>query len=60
MDNMCFQGFYERNTRRRQPELSSRGGNEAEVLTENYDSDGNEAQKKQWRRVLLLVVAITV
>ncbi|XP_034939077.1 zinc transporter ZIP11 isoform X2 [Chelonus insularis] len=52
-------GFYEQNTRRRQPGPVSRGSEVAD-LGSVYEDPGNEAKNNQWRRILLLVVAITV
>ncbi|XP_063980951.1 zinc transporter ZIP11 isoform X2 [Diachasmimorpha longicaudata] len=52
-------GFYEQSTRRRQPGSLSRGS-ELGDLGMVYEDPGNEAKNNQWRRILLLVVAITV
>ncbi|XP_074099206.1 zinc/iron regulated transporter-related protein 48C isoform X2 [Cotesia typhae] len=52
-------GFYEQNTRRRIPESTSRS---SEITEQGsvYEDPGIEAKNNQWRRILLLVVAITV
>lgn len=55
----CFSGFYEQNARRRQPSTIQRNSEPGEVGT-LYEDPGNEAKNNQWRRILLLVVAITV
>lgn len=50
-------GFYEQQARRRMP--ISRTNQQIEVGT-LYEDPGIEAKNNQWRRILLLVVAITV
>lgn len=55
-ESTTIDGFDNRNTRRRQTELPLSKNTE---ITDSIDS-GCEEKKKQWRRVLLLVVAITV
>ncbi|XP_034939076.1 zinc transporter ZIP11 isoform X1 [Chelonus insularis] len=58
-ESTTIDGFYEQNTRRRQPGPVSRGSEVAD-LGSVYEDPGNEAKNNQWRRILLLVVAITV
>ncbi|KAK0161676.1 hypothetical protein PV327_008095 [Microctonus hyperodae] len=52
-------GFYEQDTRRRQPGILSRSL-EVNDLGTVYEDPANETKNNQWRRILLLVVAITV
>ncbi|XP_006565725.1 zinc transporter ZIP11 isoform X3 [Apis cerana] len=52
-------GFYEQNTRRRQIANINRPTEQGEIGT-IYDDPNNECRNNQWKRVLLLVVAITV
>ncbi|XP_044590214.1 zinc transporter ZIP11 isoform X2 [Cotesia glomerata] len=52
-------GFYEQNARRRIPESTSRSSEITEQCSV-YEDPGIEAKNNQWRRILLLVVAITV
>ncbi|KAJ8679236.1 hypothetical protein QAD02_015023, partial [Eretmocerus hayati] len=52
-------GFYEQNTRRRQQSGMQRTNNPNEVGT-LYEDPSNEIKNNQWKRILLLVVAITV
>ncbi|KAL0102536.1 hypothetical protein PUN28_018075 [Cardiocondyla obscurior] len=52
-------GFYEQNSRRRQITSINRSSESAEIGTV-YEDPNNEAKNNQWRRILLLVVAITV
>ncbi|XP_024872191.1 zinc transporter ZIP11 isoform X2 [Temnothorax curvispinosus] len=52
-------GFYEQNSRRRQITNINRSSESAEIGTV-YEDPNNEAKNNQWRRILLLVVAITV
>lgn len=52
-------GFYEQNTRRRQIANVNRPAEVGEIGT-IYEDPNNELKNNQWRRVLLLVVAITV
>ncbi|XP_011638696.1 zinc transporter ZIP11 isoform X2 [Pogonomyrmex barbatus] len=52
-------GFYEQNSRRRQIANINRSSESAEIGTV-YEDPNNEAKNNQWRRILLLVVAITV
>ncbi|CAL1687052.1 unnamed protein product [Lasius platythorax] len=53
-------GFYEQNSRRRQiTNIANRSSESAEIGTV-YEDPNNEAKNNQWRRILLLVVAITV
>ncbi|XP_020288944.1 zinc transporter ZIP11 isoform X2 [Pseudomyrmex gracilis] len=52
-------GFYEQNSRRRQIANINRPTESAEIGTV-YEDPNNEANNNQWRRILLLVVAITV
>lgn len=55
-----FSGFYEQNSRRRQiANIANRTSESAEIGTV-YEDPNNEAKNNQWRRILLLVVAITV
>jgi len=54
-----FSGFYEQNSRRRQIMNINRSSESAEIGTV-YEDPNNEAKNNQWRRILLLVVAITV
>lgn len=54
-----FSGFYEQNSRRRQITNINRSSESAEIGTV-YEDPNNEAKNNQWRRILLLVVAITV
>ncbi|XP_011267779.1 zinc transporter ZIP11 isoform X2 [Camponotus floridanus] len=53
-------GFYEQNSRRRQIANINRSSESAEIGTTIYEDPNNEAKNNQWRRILLLVVAITV
>lgn len=55
-----FSGFYEQNSRRRQIANINRSSESAEIGTTIYEDPNNEAKNNQWRRILLLVVAITV
>ncbi|XP_029041876.1 zinc/iron regulated transporter-related protein 48C isoform X2 [Osmia lignaria lignaria] len=52
-------GFYEQNSRRRQIARINRPEEQGEVGAV-YEDPNNECKNNQWRRVLLLVVAITV
>lgn len=52
-------GFYEQNTRRRQIANINRPSESAEIGTV-YEDPNREVKNNQWRRILLLVVAITV
>ncbi|XP_076757603.1 zinc/iron regulated transporter-related protein 48C isoform X2 [Xylocopa sonorina] len=52
-------GFYEQNTRRRQIASINEPTEQGEIGTV-YENPNNENKNNQWRRVLLLVVAITV
>ncbi|XP_033210824.1 zinc transporter ZIP11 isoform X2 [Belonocnema kinseyi] len=52
-------GFYEQSTRRR-PAGGIQRPTEAEETGTLYEDPGNELKNNQWRRILLLVVAITV
>ncbi|XP_018377802.1 PREDICTED: zinc transporter ZIP11 isoform X2 [Trachymyrmex cornetzi] len=52
-------GFYEQNSRRRQIPNINRSSESAEIGTV-YEDPNNEAKNNQWRRILLLIVAITV
>jgi len=54
-----FSGFYEQNSRRRIANIN-RSSESAEIGTTIYEDPNNEAKNNQWRRILLLVVAITV
>ena len=55
-----FSGFYEQNARRR-PGIGVIGReSEAGETGTVYEDPGIEAKNNQWRRILLLVVAITV
>uniref|UniRef100_A0A0C9QM08 Zinc transporter ZIP11 n=1 Tax=Fopius arisanus TaxID=64838 RepID=A0A0C9QM08_9HYME len=58
-DTTTIDGFYEQNTRRRQTGSLSRGS-ELDDMGTIYEDPGNEAKNNQWRRIVLLVVAITV
>lgn len=53
-----FSGFYEQNSRRRQ--LTNINRTEPAEIGTVYEDPNNEAKNNQWRRILLLVVAITV
>ncbi|XP_011063783.1 PREDICTED: zinc transporter ZIP11 isoform X2 [Acromyrmex echinatior] len=52
-------GFYEQNSRRRQIPNINRSSESAEIGTV-YEDPNNEVKNNQWRRILLLIVAITV
>ncbi|XP_046827142.1 zinc transporter ZIP11 isoform X2 [Vespa crabro] len=52
-------GFYEQNARRRQVANVHRPSESVEMSTV-YEDPSNEVKNNQWRRILLLVVAITV
>lgn len=52
-------GFYEQNPRRRQ-QVGGQRSNEPGELGTTYEDPGNEAKNNQWKRILLLVIAITV
>ncbi|XP_051170947.1 zinc transporter ZIP11 isoform X2 [Leptopilina boulardi] len=52
-------GFYEQSTRRRPTSGIQRPNESGEVGT-LYEDPGNESKNNQWRRILLLVIAITV
>jgi len=54
-----FSGFYEQNSRRRQITSINRSSETGEIGTV-YEDPNNEARNNQWRRILLLIVAITV
>ena len=54
-----FSGFYEQSTRRR-PAGSIQRPSEVEDIGTLYEDPGNELKNNQWRRILLLVIAITV
>lgn len=54
-----FTGFYEQNARRRQQSGIQRSSEPGEVGT-IYENPDTEAKNNQWKRILLLVVAITV
>ncbi|XP_043466130.1 zinc transporter ZIP11 isoform X2 [Leptopilina heterotoma] len=52
-------GFYEQSTRRRPTSGIQRPTESGEIGT-IYEDPGNESKNNQWRRILLLVIAITV
>ncbi|KAL7295209.1 hypothetical protein TKK_0011515 [Trichogramma kaykai] len=54
-----YDGFYEQNARRRQPANPIRNQESGEVMA-TYEDPGSEAKNDQWKRILLLVIAITV
>ncbi|XP_046606556.1 zinc transporter ZIP11 isoform X2 [Neodiprion virginianus] len=53
-------GFYEQSTRRRQTVNTASRVPEAGDVETVYEDPNDEAKNNQWRRILLLVVAITV
>ncbi|XP_015510974.1 zinc transporter ZIP11 isoform X2 [Neodiprion pinetum] len=53
-------GFYEQSTRRRQTVNTAPRVPEAGDVETVYEDPNDEAKNNQWRRILLLVVAITV
>lgn len=55
-----FSGFYEQNSRRRQITSMNNRTSETGDIGTVYEDPNNEAKNNQWRRILLLVVAITV
>lgn len=55
-----FSGFYEQNSRRRQIANINRPSESSAEIGTVYEDPNNEANNNQWRRILLLVVAITV
>ncbi|XP_043676328.1 zinc transporter ZIP11 isoform X5 [Vespula pensylvanica] len=59
VDSTTIDGFYEQNARRRQVTNVHRPSESAEISTV-YEDPSNEVKNNQWRRILLLVVAITV
>ncbi|KAL0102535.1 hypothetical protein PUN28_018075 [Cardiocondyla obscurior] len=59
VESTAIDGFYEQNSRRRQITSINRSSESAEIGTV-YEDPNNEAKNNQWRRILLLVVAITV
>ncbi|KAL6421774.1 hypothetical protein ACFW04_010956 [Cataglyphis niger] len=59
VESTTIDGFYEQNSRRRQITNINRSSESAEIGTV-YEDPNNEAKNNQWRRILLLVVAITV
>ncbi|XP_017767288.1 PREDICTED: zinc transporter ZIP11 isoform X1 [Eufriesea mexicana] len=59
IESTTIDGFYEQNTRRRQIANVNRPAEHGEIGT-IYENPNNECKNNQWRRVLLLVVAITV
>ncbi|XP_077263510.1 zinc/iron regulated transporter-related protein 48C isoform X1 [Temnothorax americanus] len=59
VESTAIDGFYEQNSRRRQITNINRSSESAEIGTV-YEDPNNEAKNNQWRRILLLVVAITV
>ncbi|KAI4499438.1 hypothetical protein M0802_005334 [Mischocyttarus mexicanus] len=59
VDSTTIDGFYEQNARRRQVANIHRPLELAEMSTV-YEDPSNEIKNNQWRRILLLVVAITV
>ncbi|XP_017884945.1 zinc transporter ZIP11 isoform X2 [Ceratina calcarata] len=52
-------GFYEQNARRRQVANTNGPAEQGDVGTV-YEDPNNECKNNQWRRVLLLIIAITV
>ncbi|XP_033210823.1 zinc transporter ZIP11 isoform X1 [Belonocnema kinseyi] len=58
-ESTTIDGFYEQSTRRR-PAGGIQRPTEAEETGTLYEDPGNELKNNQWRRILLLVVAITV
>ncbi|XP_018309559.1 zinc transporter ZIP11-like isoform X1 [Mycetomoellerius zeteki] len=59
VESTAIDGFYEQNSRRRQIPNINRSSESAEIGTV-YEDPNNEAKNNQWRRILLLIVAITV
>ncbi|KOX79191.1 Zinc transporter ZIP11 [Melipona quadrifasciata] len=59
IESTTIDGFYEQNTRKRQTANVNRPAEQEEIST-IYEDPNNECKNNQWRRVLLLVVAITV
>ncbi|XP_035721064.1 zinc transporter ZIP11-like isoform X2 [Vespa mandarinia] len=59
VDSTTIDGFYEQNARRRQVANVHRPSESVEMSTV-YEDPSNEVKNNQWRRILLLVVAITV
>ncbi|XP_032669125.1 zinc transporter ZIP11 isoform X1 [Odontomachus brunneus] len=59
VESTTIDGFYEQNSRRRQIANINRASESGEIGTV-YEDPNNEARNNQWRRILLLVVAITV
>ncbi|KAG5309896.1 S39AB protein, partial [Acromyrmex insinuator] len=59
VESTAIDGFYEQNSRRRQIPNINRSSESAEIGTV-YEDPNNEVKNNQWRRILLLIVAITV
>ncbi|XP_066594960.1 zinc transporter ZIP11 isoform X1 [Prorops nasuta] len=59
VESTTIDGFYEQNARRRQTGNVQRPSEIGEIGT-LYEDPSNEAKNNQWRRILLLVIAITV
>ncbi|XP_067213932.1 zinc transporter ZIP11 isoform X3 [Linepithema humile] len=58
VESTTIDGFYEQNSRRRQ--LTNINRTEPAEIGTVYEDPNNEAKNNQWRRILLLVVAITI
>ncbi|XP_015588549.1 zinc transporter ZIP11 isoform X1 [Cephus cinctus] len=58
-ESTTIDGFYEQNARRRQTGSIQRD-TESEEIGTIYEDPNNDIKNEQWRRILLLVVAITV
>lgn len=58
-ESTTIDGFYEQSTRRRPTSGIQRPTDSGEIGT-LYEDPGNESKNNQWRRILLLVIAITV
>ena len=53
-------GFYEQNARKRQHAGSLRSQEPSSEVGTTYEDSSLEAKNDQWKRILLLVIAITV
>ncbi|XP_015510973.1 zinc transporter ZIP11 isoform X1 [Neodiprion pinetum] len=60
IESTTIDGFYEQSTRRRQTVNTAPRVPEAGDVETVYEDPNDEAKNNQWRRILLLVVAITV
>ncbi|XP_017884944.1 zinc transporter ZIP11 isoform X1 [Ceratina calcarata] len=58
-ESTTIDGFYEQNARRRQVANTNGPAEQGDVGTV-YEDPNNECKNNQWRRVLLLIIAITV